>query len=152
MPAFRWGCEEDLVDKLLAGMLEERVQGADNIPGGRGETRTGAVEIDKPLERVSEMTNALDMMPQRVCFRSGTDDQHVARAHAALKAPVQQHSVDQAAKAERKQDQSEGRGNDAAGNVRRVHQIECPGQQQAGCEASLNGEALFMEEAAQPRR
>ena len=36
------------------------------------------------------MADALEMMAKRVRLRSGADNEHVARAHAALEAAVEQ--------------------------------------------------------------
>ena len=56
------GGEEDFVDELLAGVLEERFEGADDIAGRRDQPRRCAGEFNEALERVSEVTNALEMM------------------------------------------------------------------------------------------
>ena len=61
------------------------------------------------------MTDALHVVAERVRFRSGTHDHHIARAQATFKAPVQEHAVDQAAKTQRQQNQSKGRRHDTAG-------------------------------------
>ena len=60
--------EKNLVDELLACVLEERVEGADDIPARGHHVRGSAGELDKAFERVAEVTNAIEVMAQGMCF------------------------------------------------------------------------------------
>ena len=86
--AFAGSGKEDLIHKLLAGVLEERIERSHHIAGGGGETGTGAGKVDKALEGVAKVADALKMMAKRMRLRPGADDEHVAGAHAAVEAPV----------------------------------------------------------------
>jgi hypothetical protein len=53
------------------------------------------------------MPDALQVMAQGVRLGSGTDDEHIAGAHAAVEAAIDQHAVTNAAQAERDGDQTQ---------------------------------------------
>ena len=80
------------------------------------------------------MAKALQVMAQRMRFRAGAHDQHVARAHAAGKAPVEQNAIDQPPQAQSHGDQADRDDHNAARNVVGVHQVKGPGEQQRGGE------------------
>ena len=60
------------------------------LPGSAGQ-RAG--ELDEALERVAQMPDALQVMAERVRLRPGADDEHVARAQAAIEAPIEQNAI-----------------------------------------------------------
>ncbi len=64
--ALAGGGEENLIDELLAGVLEERIQVADDVAGGHSLVRIAAGKLDEPLEGVTKMADALQMMTQQL--------------------------------------------------------------------------------------
>ena len=111
-----------------------------------------AGKFDEALEGVAEVADALEVMTERVRFRAGADDEHVARAHAALESAVEQGAIDEAAQAKGDRDQDHRDEHDAPRNIFGVNQIERAGEQKAGGEADLHAEALLMQEGAQAGR
>ena len=142
--------KKDFVDKLLARMLEERVEGADDVTAGRHHVRRGiAREFDEALEGVAEVADALKVMTQGVRFRPGADNEHIAGILAALESAIEQDAIDQAAQAQGNRDQNQRQENDAPRNVFGANKIEGSSEQEAGGEADLHGEPLFMQEGVQ---
>src|ERR1035438_628817 len=80
--------EKYLVDELLTGVLEERIESPNHIATRRHHLRQSAGEFNEALEGVSEVADALNMMAQRVGFSAGADDKHVACVLAAVKTAV----------------------------------------------------------------
>ena len=143
--------KEDLVHKLLAGLLEQGLERAYDSPEAAVKRGIGAGKIDESLECVAQMPDALQMMAQRMRLRAGADDQHVARAHAAVEAAVQQDAVNQPAQAQRNGHQTHRDQHDAARNIVGVNQIKGAGEQQAGGEAGLHAQPLLMQKIGEPR-
>ena len=147
--AFAGSGKEDLIHKLLAGVLEERIEGSHHVTRGDGKTGAGAGKVDKALEGVAETADALQMMAERMRLRPGADDEHVAGSHATVEAPVNQEAVNHAAQAERDGDQAHRDEHNAAGNILGVNQVEGTGEEQAGDKAGLRAQPLLMEKAGQ---
>jgi len=70
------------------------------------------------------------MMAQRVRLRAGADDEHVTRAQPALKAPVEENAVNEAAQAHRDGSEAHGDQHNAARNIVTANQIKRAGEQQ----------------------
>ena len=130
--AFAGSGEEYLIYKMLAGVLEERIQRANYIAGGRCKAGTGIGKIDKAFEGIAKMPDALQVMAECMRLRPGAQDEHVASAHATVESPVDHHPVNQPPQAERNGHQTHRDQYDAAGNILRMNQIECARQQEAG--------------------
>ncbi len=90
-------------------------------------------------------------MAERLRFRSGAHDEHVARAHSTVEAPVHEGAVNQPAQAERDGNQAYRDQYDTAGNFFDVNQVECAGEKQAGREAGLDAQLLLMQQAGLAR-
>lgn len=81
-------------------MLKERVEGADDIPARGHHVRGSAGELDKAFERVAEVTNAIEVMTQGMCFCARSDDEDVAGILSSFKSAIHQGPIDEAAKAQ----------------------------------------------------
>ena len=88
-------------------------------------------------------------MSKSACIRASADDEHIARAHPMLKAVIEQDAINKTAGAESDSDQADGQENDEAGDVFGLQEVERACEQQAGGEADLNAEPLFMENVGQ---
>src|SRR5580698_622938 len=150
--AISWGGEEYLVDKLLARILEEGIERSDNICRGGPEAGTGVGQIDEALEGVAQVTDALNMVTERVRLRPCADNEHVARANTAVKAAINKQAVDKPAQTERNGDQRDGDQHDATRNVVGVNQVEGACEQKSGGEAGLQVEPLLVENARHAQR
>ena len=113
--ALAGGGKKDFVDKLLARVLKERVEGADDIAARRHHARRSPRKFDKALERVAEVTNALKMMPKGMRFGAGTDDEDIAGVLALFESAIHEGPVDEAAKTQANRDQDQCHEDDAPG-------------------------------------
>src|ERR1700751_904300 len=97
------------------------------------------------------MPEAHKVMAECLCFWSGSYNEYVSGAHAALEAPINQYAIDQPAQAERDRHQPHCDQYDTSGYVRCMNQVESAGQQETGGEASLHAQPLLMQKAGQTR-
>ena len=141
--------EEDLVHKVLAGVLEQSIESAHHFARGYGKAALRAGKIDEALERVAQVANALQVMAQRVGLGAGAHDENIARADAAVELAIEKNAIGKAAKAQGHGHQSDGDEHNAPRNVVGVHQVERAGEQKAGGEAGLHAQPLLMEIAGE---
>ena len=144
--------EEDLVDKLLAGMRKEGVEVADDISGSGCKSRGCTEEIDEAFEGIAEVANALHMVAQSVGLRTGAHDEDIAGTHASFKATVEQNPINQAAQAEGNNHQAQRNDDDSARDVVEVNEVQSSREQKKRGEAGLNGKPLLMEITAEAGR
>src|ERR1700735_1386342 len=71
---FAGRCEENLIHKLLAGVLEKRFEIPHHVARSRSKPRVIARGIDKSLEGIAEMPNALKVMTKGMRLRAGPYD------------------------------------------------------------------------------
>ncbi len=141
--------EKDFVDELLARELEERVEGSDDVTAGRYHLRRGIGEFNETFEGVAEVADSLEVMTKSVSFGSGADNEDIAGILAALESTVEQGAVDEAPQAQGNRDQNQRQDNDAPRDVFCAKQIQGSSEQEAGGEADLHGEPLFIQEGVQ---
>ena len=92
------------------------------------------------------------MVAQGVRFRSGADDEHVARIQTAVEAPIEEHAIDEPPQAQGDGDQAHRADHDAARNVVGMHQVKRAGEQQARSETGLRAEALLVQKIGEALR
>src|ERR1039457_2187352 len=85
--------EKDLVHKLLACMLEQRIESADNIPGTGHDPGSRSRKFDKAFKCVAEVANAFQMVAESVCLRSGANNENVASVLSAIEPPVDEAAL-----------------------------------------------------------
>ena len=123
--------EKNLVDKLLAGILEERIERTHDIARRQRRARSGTRKIDKALEGVSQMPDAVEMVAQGLRLRSGADNEHVARIQPPVEAPIEKYAKDEPPQAQSDCDQEHRADHNAARDVVGMHQVKRAGEQQA---------------------
>ncbi len=130
------GGKEYFIDKLLASLLKERIQRPNHIAFSRYRSGIGTGKLDETLERVTKVPDALHVLTQSMRLRPGADYEHVARAQAAVEAPMEHNAIHQPPETHRNSHHTQRAQDDPAGNVG-ANQIECAGEQQSGGEAGL---------------
>ena len=130
-PALARRGKEDLVHKLLAGMLEELVQRSHNIAGTRREPGPGAGKINEALECVAQMPNAFQVMAQRVRLRTGAHYQHIARSHPAVVPAIKQYAVHHRRRLSATVTSPRSISTMPRGMSSSMKQVECAGEQKA---------------------
>src|ERR1700722_7627631 len=149
--ALAWGGKEDFVYELLASVLEESLEGGDDI---RFYVMMGyaAGQLNKALERVAQMANLIKVLTKSVRFKSSADNEDVARIEPAIETTVKQNAIDEAAQAQADGYQPHGFEHQATGNISGSDQVKRPGEQQAGSQAGLGAHSLFVKEVGYEHR
>jgi hypothetical protein len=76
--------EEYLIHKMLAGILEKRIERSYHIAGRAGNKVAGARESDEAFECEAKMADALQVIAERMGLWSGANYEYIASAYAAM--------------------------------------------------------------------
>src|ERR1700756_3120106 len=144
--------EDDLVYKLLAGVVKKGLERSDDVTRIEEGPRHGFLGIDKALEGVPKVSNAFQVVPKRLRFGSRPHNDHIPCIDAAVKSSIKQSPIDCSPKTQYDGYKPKREDDDASRDVRSVQQIEGSSQQESCREASLNAQTLFVKKAAQAGR
>ena len=137
-PALTLRGEQYLVNELLASMLEERVERANDIARAGHDARRCSRKLDESFECVPEVANALEVMTQGVCFRSGAHDEYVTGVLSPVESAIKHAAVNESSADSKKSDHAKREQDDATGDVFCANKVERSCQQQARSEANLD--------------
>ena len=137
--------KENFVDELLAGVLKKSFEVADDVRSHRVDGgATG--QLNKALERITQVTDFLHVLAERVCLNACADDEHVAGVEPAIEPAIKKNPIDEAAECQADGDEADGFKHNGARNNDCSDQVERAGEQEAGGKAGLGAHPLLMEE------